>query len=500
MDPISSISGDLSDSQRRTPLDRAGLVVFLGLTVLSIFGTGVIHAESLTTHRGAPLSLPFEVVGGKVHVQTPWGLRTFQRRDFAEIDSVAIEARTNSAIIDSAESSNLTFVEAWRSLVTGDPERTIQILRSLEPAPDISSIASQMLEVHDRWSKAWPNPDPRTFGSLRSAGSQVARTDHLVLIHKLEPIEARHRLELMEQVLIGFALYNAAHGINLPPPPKLVAVDFDDRRDFRTELSQRAGHAFEEATAHLDLGEMLVITLDTRTTPQYRDRLRAIERERTRLEALRDRCTALDPNKLITLPRPGRELLRIKAGAIEPAIKDRLRELDLDTLVLNLERLDADLGTAAHELVHQLVLTSGLVSRYRDWPVWLHEGYAMQFETVVGCRWAGIGPANPRRIRDWHMIDPRDRPTLDEFLTTGLGPGFDRENYAYAWALVYHLSHRATNRWWAWLDHLRIPSSPSRTNRFDDRGFRRFFGLDLTARAQSLQAHLDDLGQRQVRR
>ena len=43
-------------------------------------------------------------------------------------------------------------------------------------------------------------------------------------------------------------------------------------------------------------------------------------------------------------------------------------------MLLDLDRRSVDLGTAAHEMIHQLAVDSGLVPRHDMFPVWLHEG------------------------------------------------------------------------------------------------------------------------------
>ena len=69
--------------------------------------------------------------------------------------------------------------------------------------------------------------------------------------------------------------------------------------------------------------------------------------------------------------------------------RDALRQ----QLLLDLDRRAIDWGTAAHETIHQLVVASGLSPRHGQFPLWLHEGFAAQFEVVRGG--AGPGSAGP---------------------------------------------------------------------------------------------------------
>ena len=49
-------------------------------------------------------------------------------------------------------------------------------------------------------------------------------------------------------------------------------------------------------------------------------------------------------------------------------------EITCETMLLDLDRRSIDLGTAAHEMIHQLVAESGLLPRHDAFPHWLHEG------------------------------------------------------------------------------------------------------------------------------
>ena len=99
------------------------------------------------------------------------------------------------------------------------------------------------------------------------------------------------------------------------------------------------------------------------------------------------------------------EPARSVARAEGRAILDRLeREAAYRTAILDLDWRAIDLGTAAHEMIHQLAADSGLLPRHDAFPYWLHEGFAAQFEVIRGGRWAGIGRAHDLRLIDWRNI------------------------------------------------------------------------------------------------
>ncbi len=152
-------------------------------------------------------------------------------------------------------------------------------------------------------------------------------------------------------------------------------------------------------------------------------------------------------------------------------------------MLLDLEWRSIDLGTAAHEMIHQLANDSGLVRQHDAFPVWLHEGLAAQFEVIRGGRWAGISRAHDLRLPDWRRLQgpiPLERLVRN----AGFGHGYQRDLYAQAWALVYFLRTQHPQQFLTFIDLLRSPSpaSESPASAGGDRvfdAFQRAFGADL---------------------
>ena len=146
---------------------------------------------------------------------------------------------------------------------------------------------------------------------------------------------------------------------------------------------------------------------------------------------------------------------------------------------MEMDRRSLELGTVAHEMIHLLVAQSGLAPRQDDFPLWLHEGLAAQFEVVRGGRWAGFGHAHDLRLPDWRKIDPPARlvPLVRD---AGFGHGYQRDAYAAAWALVYYLRREHPAQFLTFLDLLRTPDPEVRPRA--DRTVALFgaaFGADL---------------------
>ena len=154
---------------------------------------------------------------------------------------------------------------------------------------------------------------------------------------------------------------------------------------------------------------------------------------------------------------PARNVGRAEAQAI----LDRLdREIAYRTALLDLDWRAIDLGTAAHEMIHQLAADSGLLPRHDAFPYWLHEGFAAQFEVIRGGRWAGISRAHDLRLTDWRNI--RSPTRLEQLVRdAGFGRGYHRDLYAQAWALVYYLRTQRPRQFLTFIDLLRNPDIDS---------------------------------------
>ena len=167
--------------------------------------------------------------------------------------------------------------------------------------------------------------------------------------------------------------------------------------------------------------------------------------------------------------RPAREALaaaRRRAGAATGEAARR-------ELLFDLECRAIDVSTAAHEMIHQLVDATGLAPRPDAFPVWLHEGLAMQFEVVRAGRWAGLGRADDFRLPYWRRMVPPPRlaPVLRD---AGFGRGYHPDRYAEAWALVYFLRKEHPREFLAYLDQLRLPPLDGPAD-----AFHAAFGADL---------------------
>jgi hypothetical protein len=278
----------------------------------------------------------------------------------------------------------------------------------------------------------------------------------VILLHQAADSEARERLDVLERVVSTFYLGLAAQGIDLTPPrERLISVWFADHRDYSHFLRRADAEPFIDTQGYYHPTMRVVFAFDTRSTESQRAGRRAIGNRR-------------------------------KDGADES-------DLARQTLLLDLEWRAVDLGIAAHETVHQLAVASGFSPRLGDFPSWLHEGFASQFEVVRGGRWAGVGRVHDLRLPDWRAIRPAPRlaPLLRD---VGIGHGYHRDRYAESWALVYFLRKSRPAEFRTFLDLLRAPSPDSLTH--PDRAvdaFRAAFGNDIGRLESDWRSYLEGL-------
>jgi hypothetical protein len=419
------------------------------LTVAStaaLIASGPAVAELVYFAKGGQAQLPATVDGGLVRLDTPDGPKTFPRADFAAIvagSNPLDEWTARRDLANKAGSLEARFAAAWWALENGLTDRAIASLDELRPVAAISSPAGRAIAAIDRLSLPCPEPDLADLKArLNPLRFREARSPHAVLLHQLGEAEARERLDLIEWVVTTFHVAFAAQGLELPGPGRrLVSVYFAEHRDYLKTVRRIDGDAFAETQGFYHPVLRAVFAFDARSTDAQRAGRRAVA----------NRKVAGDPES----------------------------ELSRRSLLLDLEWRGTDLGILAHETIHQLTTECGLAPRFDDFPTWLHEGLAAQFEVIRGGRWAGFGRLNDQRLPDWRSIHPAPRlaPLLHD---AGFGHGYRREVYAESWALVYYLRKARPHEFLAFLDLLRAPRTESTAR--PDRAFEAFraaFGEDL---------------------
>ena len=465
---------------RRFSMKSARMLLAIG--IVGVLGTAA-RAELLYFKRGGEAQLPATVEGRNVVVDAPDGRHTFNRDDFDAIVPGHWPEHEWPSIRDRAEADDASarYCASWWALERGLVDEASAMLRSAHRADPSLEPVARLVGVLDRLDAPVEVPD---LGPLRRTlpdGFEVAEGPHLILLHRLDAGDARDRVALLESVLVAYYLTFEALGFPLQlPEAKLAAVCFPDPDSYRRWIAAEAGDAFLTTRGYYHPTRRVVVTDDGRAQVAY---LRALEEERDRRDAIDASArsiAAATGGARVRIELPGGPSRALNARDAASMVEELRRDLDRRALLRDLDRRRRDEGTAAHELIHQLVVASGLAPRFESFPIWLHEGLAMQFEATRGGRWAGLGGIQPARLDAWRDLDAP--PDLDALLRDrGFGRGYDAGRYAAAWALVHHLRRRRPEGFVALIDLLRHPVPGHPPDDHAVRAFRGAVGPDIDA-------------------
>jgi hypothetical protein len=459
--------------------------------LLATIGVGLAapssgRADLIYFRQGGDAQIPVTTEHDRVVVDTPDGKVELSREHIRKLvpgfwpPNEWAERRRDAL----AGGFDARFAGVWWALENGLTDEAAAEVRALYKLNPKHGPSARMASVLARLER--PCSDPSYSGFQRALGieTKVARGPHVILLHQHTDAEAEERIALLEQVIAGFYLVFASEGIELSVPrQKLVSAWFAEKRDYLAFLHAEDSDAFVSTQGYFHATWNAVVAFDARSTDRQRT---GRENQAARREELRRFGEQVDG-------APARSRIRIQLGG-EPsrvvgrtearAVITRLEgEITGELLLLDLDRRSTDLGTAAHEMVHQLAVESGLVPRHDAFPHWMHEGLAAQFEVIRGGRWAGISRAHDLRLPDWRRIQ---EPLKLERLVrdAGFGRGYQRDLYAQAWALVYYLRTQRSREFLTFIDLLRGPTdgAPDTPSAGGDRifsAFQRAFGTDL---------------------
>jgi hypothetical protein len=312
-----------------------------------------------------------------------------------------------------------------------------------------------MADVLDRLERPCSDPDFAAFQHALGIEAKLARGPHVILFHQHSEVEANERIALLERVITGFHLLFAAQGIELEVPRRrLISAWFADKNDFLQFLHAEDADAFASTRGYYHPTWNAVVAFDARSTTEQRTTRERFASRREELRRLAEQVEHVPARGRIRV-KVGDDPARIVSRGEAKALIERQKgEITSETLMLELDWRAIDLGTAAHEMIHQLATDSGLVAHHATFPHWLHEGFAAQFEVIRGGRWAGISRAHDLRLPDFRRM--QSPPRLDRLVRdAGFGRGYHRDLYAQAWALVFYLRTQRPREFLTFIDLLR---------------------------------------------
>jgi hypothetical protein len=446
--------------------------------------TVAARAELLYFQKGGEVQAPASIEGNRVVIELAEGKYEFVREDFRKIVPGFTPQREWDARRQEAQSAGFTarYESVWWAITNGLGSEAAAELRALHGIDPKHAPTARMAATLDKLERPGRDPELLEFRKALGISTGIARGPRVVLLHQQTEAEAEERVALLERVITGYYLLFAAQGIELRVPERrLICAWFADQKDYLAFLHSQSADAFATTKGYYHPTWNAVVAYDALSSDRQQS---GHETARARREELRQFQTTVD-----RLPASARlrvtltgESARTVGRADALALIDRLqREVRREELLLDLERRAINEGTAAHEIIHLLAASSGLLPRHDAFPVWLQEGLAMQFEVIRGGRWAGISRANDPRLPDWRRIQPP--PPLEPLVRdSGYGRGYRRDLYAQAWSLVYYLRVQHPPQFLTFLDLLRGPDASLADLSPGERSltaFRRAFGSDL---------------------
>jgi hypothetical protein len=460
---------------------------YICLLILAVsFAVRGTKAELIYFRKGGDAQLPATIQENRIVLKMPDGKIDLYREDVVKVvpgywPAAEWEARRQKAR-EGGYAARLSAV--WWAIENGLTTEATAELKDLHALDPTHASVARMAAVLDRLAEPCADPTVARFQQALGTETTVARGPHVILLHQHSAAEADERIALLERVIAGFHLLFAAQGVDLTVPrARLVSAWFADQKDYLAFLRSEDAKAFATTRGYFHPTWNAVVAFDARSTDEQRTpraKLAARRDELRRFGEMVDQAPARSRVKVKLGDEASRTVARSEAKALIARLN---REITCETMLLDLDRRSIDLGTAAHEMIHQLARDSGLVTRYDAFPVWLHEGLAAQFEVIRGGRWAGIIRAHDLRLPDWRRVQS---PLSMERLVhdAGFGRGYNRDLYAQAWALVYFLRTQHPTQFLTFIDLLRSPNlgEPSPTAAQGERvfdPFQRAFGSDF---------------------
>ncbi|MDB5349073.1 MAG: hypothetical protein JWN86_320 [Planctomycetota bacterium] len=430
------------------------------LLVLTIISSGRSRADVLHFAEGGEADVPVVIEGSVVVLDAPGESLRFPRTDFTRIEVGFDPRRDWPARRDKAMkggASERLAAALWALDFGLVPEAVAMIGRAGAVDPEHQPTA-RMCDVVNRLKAVLP--DPELAPILRSAppGHRLARGPHILLIHEHSDSEAAERVAILEQVITAYYLHFSSLGIELAVPQhRFPSIWFAKKADYVSFLRGEGAEAFLTTRGYHHPTRGLVVAYDCRDDPPRKKARIDVDARRSELDRFAAQVGKLRPGSRVRVSLEGKPPQEIRAEEARDLHEKLRRQVSRQELVLALGRREIDLGVAAHETVHQLVAASHLAPRHDAFPNWLHEGLAMQFETIRAGRWAGLSSPSPLRLRDYRRL--KTAPSvISTTRDVGLGRGYQEEGYARAWALVYYLRSQRPSAFVAILDGLRLPS------------------------------------------
>ncbi len=309
---------------------------------------------------------------------------------------------------------------------------------------------------------------------VNQPGMHVETSNHFLLLHdtdaKAEPghhlNRAKWRLRLLEQMYERFVFLFEVQRVDLDlPQERMMVVLFKKQSDFQECATRLEVRLSDDAGFWSPVGNITCFYDDSNTA----------ESEDLRSEHEKLEKTAADANK------SGKSLERQRDS-------ETLRQIKINSVLIEIDRLNSDIASVSREAAHQLAANTGLLPRRVEIPQWVHEGLAMYFESPSDEAWGGSGAVDESRIDDYRTLkDDRLRSSIDFIVEDRALSGVNARRAspatsAQVWALTHFLFENHTPELMAYYKILgEMPRDVGLNPALLDQIFSRAFGADHEA-------------------
>ena len=225
------------------------------------------------------------------------------------------------------------------------------------PPCSIGSTSHVSIRISPAFRKPW--------GSRR----KVARGPHVILLHQHSDAEADERIALLERVITGYHLLVRRPRRELDGPAQAAGLGLVCRSERLPGLSpSEDADAFATTRGYFHPTWNAVVAYDARSSDPQRTAREKLAAKRDELQRFREMVDQA--------PRGAGSRSSSPTSRRGPSAEPRRRrsiarsddEITCETMLLDLDWRSVDLGTAAHEMIHQLASDSGLVPRHDTFP------------------------------------------------------------------------------------------------------------------------------------
>lgn len=433
------------------------------VAVLILLRAAPAWADLVYFARGGEAQVPVQRDGATFKVMIPGRSYTFTKADLRKVvpgfwPEHEWEARKARALAGGADDR---FAAAWWALENGLTPQAESMLREAHRTDPGHPPTARMVRMLDRLDRQAIDPDLTGLEHALRGTYEVARGRHVALVHQHSADEAAERLDLLERVVVTYYLLFASQGVELPVPRcRMASGWFARHEDYLDYLQAENLGVFRSTRGYYHPTLNAVLTYDGRSSAAHKQARESLAARGAELDRMARVLEQLPPRARLGFELRGEPKALLTRAAGQARLDEMRHDLERRELLLELDWRSVDHGTAAHEMVHQLVASSGLAPHHDDFPYWLHEGFAAQFEVIRGGRWSGIGRAHDIRLSDWRSL-PGSPPMAPLIQDIGFGRGYQRGLYAQAWGLVYFLRKEHPDQFLTFLDLLRAPDVES---------------------------------------